>query len=95
MECYIPYESEALVMDVQLKPEVEQFIHEQVRAGHFSSPAEVLEAGVARLMLDPDPNELDDETQAAIEEAEAQLDRGEGMPLDEAFEKLRHKHLGK
>lgn len=81
-------------MDVTLKPETKRFVDEQVKAGHFSSPEEVLEAGVARLMLDPDPRELDEQTMAAIDRAEAQFDRGEGIPVDEAFERLRQKHLG-
>ena len=42
-----------------------------------------------------DEAELDDATIAAIDEAEAQYQRGEGMPLDQAFELLRKKHLGK
>jgi hypothetical protein len=54
----------------------------------------VVEAALARLMLDPSPDAPDDETLAAIDEAEAQLDRGEGIPLDEAFERLRKRHDG-
>jgi len=38
--------------------------------------------------------DLDPETIAAIERAEAQAERGEGMPVDEAFEQLRRKHFG-
>ena len=38
--------------------------------------------------------DLDPPTRAAIDEAEAQYARGEGMPLDEAFARLRQKHLG-
>ena len=33
------------------------------------------------------------EEQAAIERADAQGDRGEGIPADEAFQRLRRKHL--
>ena len=48
-------------MDITLtKPELERFVDEQVRAGHFSSPADIVEASLARLMLDPAPEELDD-----------------------------------
>lgn len=35
----------------------------------------------------------DDDTWAAIDRAEAQFERGEGVPADEAFERLRRKHL--
>lgn len=86
-------------MNVPLTPALAKFIEDQVRAGRFTSPAEVVEAGLARLMLDPDPSvagaedELDDETLAALDEADAQFDRGEGIPLDDAFARLRTKHL--
>ena len=82
-------------MDITLSPELQKFVEEKVKAGEFQSPAQVVEAGLARLMLDPPPDELDDETLAAIDRAEAQLDRGEGIPLDEAFQRLRKKHLGR
>ena len=81
-------------MNVSLKPELQRFVEEQIKTGRFASAEEVLEAGVARLMLDSAPEEIDDETWAAIERAEAQIDRGEGIPLNEAFERLRKKHLG-
>ena len=45
-------------------------------------------------MLDPDPA-VDEQTLAALEEGEAQLDRGEGIPLEEAFDQLRKRHTGK
>jgi Arc/MetJ-type ribon-helix-helix transcriptional regulator len=66
-------------MNDPLNPALEKFIDDQVREGRFASRTEVLEAGVARLMLDP-PDELDAEDIAAIEEGLAQLDRGEGRP---------------
>lgn len=82
-------------MNVRLKPELQSFVDEEVRSGRFSSADEVIEAGLARLMLDPAGEGPDAETLAAIDEAEAQLDRGEGIPLDEAFSKLREKHGGR
>jgi Arc/MetJ-type ribon-helix-helix transcriptional regulator len=82
-------------MDVPLKPELQKFVEEEVRSGHFSSPVEVIEAGLARLMLDPAPEELDAETLTAIEAADAQIDRGEGIPLEEAFDRLRRKYFGR
>ncbi|MDB5290496.1 MAG: hypothetical protein JWL69_1737 [Phycisphaerales bacterium] len=41
-------------MQISLTRPDMKFIDEQVKAGHFSTPAEVVEAGVARLMLDPE-----------------------------------------
>jgi putative addiction module CopG family antidote len=80
-------------MNVRLKPELQKFIDDEVKSGNFASADEVIEAGLARLMLDPAPNDSDPGTLAAIDEAEAQLDRGEGLPLDEAFARLRKKHF--
>ncbi len=81
-------------MNIQLtKPALAKFVDDEVRSGHFSSAAEVIEAGLARLMLDPEPQDLDAETLAAIERAEAQFDRGEGIPVEEAFERLRRMGL--
>jgi Arc/MetJ-type ribon-helix-helix transcriptional regulator len=79
-------------MDVRLKPELRKFVEDAVRAGHFATPDEVIEAGLARPMLDPADDEADNDTSAAIAEAKAQLDRGEGIPLDKAFHRLRKKH---
>jgi acyl-CoA reductase-like NAD-dependent aldehyde dehydrogenase len=49
--------------------------------------------------LDPvrgeDYEELDPQTRAAIEEAEAQFERGEGRPWEEVREALRAKFLRK
>jgi hypothetical protein len=38
--------------------------------------------------------ELDPELEAALERADAQVDRGEGIPIDEAFARLRRKYFG-
>lgn len=40
-------------MTISLGPELKKYVEEQVRAGRFASPQEVVEAGLARLMLDP------------------------------------------
>jgi Arc/MetJ-type ribon-helix-helix transcriptional regulator len=59
------------------KPQLQQFVEQLVRAGRFASPAEVVEAGLARLMLDPtDDVVVDERTLAAIDEAQAQIARG-------------------
>jgi antitoxin ParD1/3/4 len=82
-------------MNVSLKPELEKFVQDQVRAGRFASPDEVLEAGLTRLMLDPSDEELDAEDLAAIEESEQQITRGEAMDWKEISAKLRRQYLGK
>ena len=81
-------------MNVVLTPELERFVQDQVQSGRFASPEEVLEAGLARLMLDPAPDELDEEDLAAIQESEEQIARGEDMDWNEASAILRRKYLG-
>ena len=80
-------------MDISLtKPELEQFIEEQVKSGSFASAAEVVEAGIARLMLDPAPEELDAETVASILRAEAEFERGEDKPFNDVAALLRRQY---
>jgi len=81
-------------MNVVLTPELERFVQDQVQSGRFASPEEVLEAGLARLMLDPAPDELGEEDLAAIQESEEQIARGEVIDWKEASAMLRRKYLG-
>ena len=68
-------------MNLTLRPDIIQFIDEQVKAGHFPSPEAVVEAAIVE-WREADEEELDDETISAINEAEAQGDRGEGIESD-------------
>jgi len=74
---------------------LKRFVEDQVRAGKFASPEEVVEAGLARLMLDPAPDELDEDDRAAIAESEAQIARGEDLDWSQVSAELRKKYLGK
>lgn len=80
-------------MNTPLKPEIEEFIDEQVRTGRFASPADVIEAGIARLMLDPEP--LTDEDRAAVARSEAAIAAGEVYDFRSVAAELRKKYLGK
>jgi Arc/MetJ-type ribon-helix-helix transcriptional regulator len=84
-----------MTLTVELTPDQQRFVDEQIKAGHFASAEQVVEAGLARLMLDPDmDDELDDEDIAAINESEAQIARGEGIDWMEASARLRKEFLG-
>jgi Arc/MetJ-type ribon-helix-helix transcriptional regulator len=72
-------------------PDLERFIVEQVEAGHYPSAEAVVEAAIADFR-DSFSAELDDQTIEAINEAEEQADRGEGMELD-AFRVRISKHF--
>jgi Arc/MetJ-type ribon-helix-helix transcriptional regulator len=79
-------------MQVQLKrPELEKFIDEQVRAGHFPTPDAAIEAAVESMMFESEPDELDDETAAAINRAEMQIERGEGIDFNQFAAEMRKK----
>jgi Arc/MetJ-type ribon-helix-helix transcriptional regulator len=79
-------------MQISLKrPDLERFIDEQVKTGRYPSPEAVVEAAIADFRDNPGA-ELDDDTIAAINEAEEQADRGEGMELD-AFRDHMNKRM--
>jgi Arc/MetJ-type ribon-helix-helix transcriptional regulator len=78
-------------MQVHLnKPELQQYIDEQVKTGRFKSPDAAVEAAVEQMMLHQE-DELDEETLAAIHRAEAQIDRGEGIDFATFAAKMRKK----
>jgi len=69
------------VMNLALSPEIERWIAEQVRSGRFPTPEAVVEAALAELTEAGMNASLDTEDIAAINEAEAEIDRGEGIDL--------------
>lgn len=79
-------------MNVQLSPALEKFVDDQVRQGHFSSASEVLEAGLARLMLDPEPDELDATDVAELRESLAQMRRGEVLDWKQYSAQVRARY---
>jgi len=82
-------------MNVTLSPETEKFINSQIQAGLFSSPDQLLEEAVRGMMIeDVDVEELDADTKAAIERAEAQFERGEWTDFDTVAAEMR-KRMGR
>ncbi len=75
---------------IALKPEQQQFIQQQIALGRFRSEEEVLEKALQ--LLSSQYREHDnwvEDTRAKIDEAQAEIDRGEGIPLDVAMTQLR------
>lgn len=77
-------------MNVSLPTELERFANAKVESGDYASVSEVVRAGLRLL------KEQDAEREARLEalrrdvgEGLAQLDRGEGRPGTEAFDRLR------
>ena len=75
------------------KPELEKFIQQEVKAGHFPSAEAAVEAAVEQMMIQR-IYELDDDTAAAINRAEAQIDRGEGIDFNKFADEMRKKFIG-
>jgi antitoxin ParD1/3/4 len=84
-------------MTISLSPETQKLLEEQMQKGGYATPDDVLRIALQTLYeLEAAPlEELDPQTQAAIEEGLAQANRGEGIPLDEAFKRLNQKYFGK
>jgi len=82
-------------MNISLSAETQKLLEERMKKGDFSTPDEaVRDALLAREEIDGEPlDQLDPETQAAIERAEAQSERGEGRPWEEVREELRARYL--
>ena len=84
-------------MTIRLKPELEKFIQEQVKAGQYKSPDDAVNAAVARVQMEQElmDDDLSDEDIAAIEEGLAQIERGEGIPWEKVRDELEKKYLSK
>jgi antitoxin ParD1/3/4 len=79
-------------MSIVLTPEQEQFIRDQMARGRFKFPDEVLDQ--AFKLLQEKYQEYENwigEVRQQVEEAAAELDRGEGIPLETAIEQLQDK----
>jgi Arc/MetJ-type ribon-helix-helix transcriptional regulator len=83
-------------MQLQLKNrELENFLTEQVKAGHFASPEAAVEAAVEQMKLDQSSVELTTADLDAIKESDGQIDRGESVDFDTFEGEMRRKYGGK
>jgi len=73
-------------MTIQLSPEQQQWLEAQVAAGHFSSVEQAVAVAIADLMTMSE-DDLD-RAKPLVDEAAAELDRGEGVPADQAFARI-------
>ncbi len=80
-------------MTLTVRPQLEQFIKDQVETGRFGSAEEVVEAGLARLMLDPALDVLDEQDQIDIQKSLEQMDRGELIDSSIVHAEMRRKYL--
>ena len=84
-------------MHIVLSPETQKLLEERMRSGRFATPDEAVRAALQTLGdVEGDALEdLDAETRAAIERADAQGDRGEGRPWEQVRDELRARYLNK
>jgi antitoxin ParD1/3/4 len=74
-------------MTVQLSPEQQRWLEDQVKAGHFASLEQAVAVAIADLMAT-----VDDDLEWAkplVDEAITEVERGEGVPADEAWARIR------
>ena len=79
-------------MNVSLTPALEKFVAQKVQSGLYQTASEVIREGL-RLLEERDAlhqARLDDIRQA-IQDGNAQLARGEGLPGEEVFAQIRAK----
>ncbi|HLP88899.1 MAG TPA: type II toxin-antitoxin system ParD family antitoxin [Nostocaceae cyanobacterium] len=84
-------------MNIQLKPEHEQFIQAQIATGRFSNADEVIDIAFQLLAkLNSEYQQWIEETRQKIDVAMAEIERGEGldgetvvMSIIERFQKAR------
>jgi putative addiction module CopG family antidote len=83
--------SREVLMNVQLRPEVAEFIEGQVKSGRYGSVEEAVNETIVRARAEAEllAGEMSDEDLEAIEQGLAQADRGEMRPLEEVREEWR------
>lgn len=82
-------------MTITLSAETQKLLEARMKQGGFQSPDAIVRIALETLdQIEGEAlEELDDETQGAIERAEAQSARGEGRPWEEVKAELRARYL--
>ena len=78
-------------MTISLSPETQRLIEERMKRDGYPTADDVVRAALE--LLDQQ-DELDDETLAAIDRAEEQIERGEYRDWKGVSSELRRKYLG-
>jgi Arc/MetJ-type ribon-helix-helix transcriptional regulator len=83
-------------MEITISSQTQRLLDQEMKRGGYASADDVVRAALQTLndVKALDYDDLDEGTRAAIERAEVQNERGEGIPVDDAFARLRRKHLG-
>jgi antitoxin ParD1/3/4 len=78
-------------MNLTLKPELAEFIQQEILTGTYASPDEAIEAALHLLKSKKSTDRLAAELREKIDSAAAQLDRGEGLNGEDVIAGLRAK----
>ena len=79
-------------MNITLSPEQMQLIEAQLAQGPFSSASEVITKALQTLAQTQKHYwEWEEQVRESVEQAEAELSRGEGIPLETVREQLQEK----
>jgi putative addiction module CopG family antidote len=79
-------------MKLVLRPELEHYIDQQVKAGRYESPEEVVAAALTRQIQDERMGEfLPGELDALLAEGERDIEKGATVTLDEAREHFQRR----
>ena len=78
-------------MNLTLRPELENFIQQEILAGNYASPEEAIEAALNLLQAKNATDLLAAELRGQIDIAAAQLARGEGLDGESVLANLRAK----
>jgi putative addiction module CopG family antidote len=69
-----------------LPEDLEEFVNHELASGRYRSREDIVIAGLRHLQRDRQ------EALQGIQEGLAELRRGEGIPLDQAFDQIRKRH---
>ncbi|CCI36660.1 ribbon-helix-helix domain-containing protein [Microcystis aeruginosa] len=79
-------------MNIQLKPNQEQFIQKQLKSGRFNNSEQVIDTAFYLLeILDEDYLQWVEETRQKIDVAIAELDNGEGLDGEQVINDILEK----
>jgi antitoxin ParD1/3/4 len=78
-------------MNLTLKPELTEFIQQEILIGKYASPDEAIEAALTLLKSKSATDRLATELREKIDSAAAQLDNGEGLNGEDVLAGLRAK----
>jgi antitoxin ParD1/3/4 len=78
-------------MNLTLKPELTEFIQQEILTGRYASPEEAIEAALNLLKSKHHTDRLATELREKIDRAATQLDRGDGLDGEAVIANLRAK----